>query len=367
LRQGAEKVNQGKRAPPPPSNPIAGANEDQEDPALKVWMVTFRNMKNVILTCDLEVRSKYVLKNFGHSLISSCSLNNRALADLFEVLNQNGHQFNPTFWKVILSEIILPLFDRLSGEPGDAAQQQTFSDDVTVWISTTLVNALKLFVELYTNFPLLTSIAINPLLDLLMKCILQENDTLAKLGSSCIVDYIEHNCAVFTESDWDNICGRLVKLFEITRPTELFFEADYEPGQTAVPHPLGLPFAPKPERKQYPKIIVKCVLHLLVIQTIHKILGCSKRDSIYGSLHQKHVFQLGDALYQSYIFAKVFNEHMVLRHTLHQIGFMKQIPNLVKQETSAVACYIILLSHIYSDKSPQQALISKEVERRLLP
>ena len=58
LRQGAEKANQGKRAPPPPSNPIAGANEDQEDPALKVWMVTFRNMKNVILTCDLEVRSK---------------------------------------------------------------------------------------------------------------------------------------------------------------------------------------------------------------------------------------------------------------------------------------------------------------------
>lgn len=287
---------------------------------------------------------------------------------MFEVLHQNGHQFNPTFWQVILSEIILPLFDTLGGEPGAAPQQQqSYSEEITVWMSTTLVNTLKLFVELYSNFPLLTTIGINPLLDLLMKCILQENDTLAKLGSSCTVDYIEQNCAVFTEKDWDNICGRLVKLFEITRPNELFFEPDYEPGQTVVPHPLGLPFAPKPARKQYPRIIVKCVLHLLVIQTVHKILTCSKRDAIYGSLHQKHVFCLGDALYQSFIFAQVFNDHMVLRHTLHQIGFMKQIPNLVKQETSAVACYIILLSRMFSDKSPQQALISKEVERRLLP
>jgi hypothetical protein len=61
LRQGAERANQGKRAPAPPSNPIAGVNEDEHDPALKVWMVTFRNMKSVILTCDLEVRSKYSL------------------------------------------------------------------------------------------------------------------------------------------------------------------------------------------------------------------------------------------------------------------------------------------------------------------
>ena len=58
LRQGAEKANQGKRAPIPPANPIAGVNEDEDDPALKVWMVTFKNMKHVIFTCELEVRSK---------------------------------------------------------------------------------------------------------------------------------------------------------------------------------------------------------------------------------------------------------------------------------------------------------------------
>ena len=262
-----------------------------------------------------------------------------------------------------MSEIILPLFDLLNKDP----IEQAISEEVNVWMSTTLVGALKHVVELYTKFPLLTTIAINPLLDLLMKCTLQENDTLAKLGSLCVVAYIEQNCSVFTEADWDNICSRLVKLFEITRPNELFFELEYEQGQEVIPHPLGLPFSAKPTRKEYPRIIVKCVLHLLIIQMIHKILVCSKSNEIYGSLRQKHVFRLGDALYESYIFAQGFNDHILLRHTLHQIGFMKQLPNLVKQETSAVSCYILLLSRMFSDKSPQQALISKEVERRLLP
>lgn len=285
----------------------------------------------------------------------------RALIDLFEVLGQNGHQFNQSFWTVILKEILLPLFSILDIEP----MNRPNTDESNIWISTTLVSALTHLVDLYSAFPILTTIAIDPILDLLMNCILQENDTLAKLGSNCIVDYVEKNCTYFSESNWDNICNRLIKLMVITRPNELFFELDN--GEENTSPPLGLAFAPKPSRKQFPKIIVKCVLHLLVIQTLHKILNSQKRNEIYGALSQRHVFKLGDCFYDSFQFAKSFNMNNSLRQALHQMGFMKQVPNLIKQETSAVACYLVLLSRMFSDKSPQQALISREIERRLIP
>lgn len=289
----------------------------------------------------------------------------RALNDLFEVLLQNGHQFKDVFWQDVLKEIILPLFSQLSADPNSKEN----GEEAAIWMSTTLVGALKLLVDLYTSFPVLTTIALDPFLDLLMSCVLQENDTLAKLGSTSIVDFVERNCHSFSEESWDKICKRIVKLFQLTRPVDLFFAVELPADELdlAPQPPPGFSYASKPTRKEFPKIIVKCVLHLVVIQTLYRILTCPKRDEIYTTFSQKHVFLLGDALYQSYIFAQKFNEALPLRQALHQMGFMKQLPNLVKQETSSVACYLILLSKMYNDNSPQQRLVSGEIEKRLLP
>jgi brefeldin A-inhibited guanine nucleotide-exchange protein len=288
----------------------------------------------------------------------------RALTDLFEILLQNGHQFKDSFWQTILKEIILPLFSNLSSE----SNNKDNGEEGAIWMSTTLVSALKHLVDLYTSFPILTIIALDPFLDLLMSCVLQENDTLAKLGSSSIVDFVERNCHTFDDEVWDKICKRIVKLFNLTRPADLFFEVELPANDEQVPlPPPGFSYASKPTRKEFPKIIVKCVLHLVVIQTLYRILTCPKRDEIYTAFSQKHVFLLGDSLYKSYVFAQKFNEALPLRQALHQMGFMKQLPNLVKQETSSIACYLILLSKMYNDNSPQQRLVSSEIEKRLLP
>jgi brefeldin A-inhibited guanine nucleotide-exchange protein len=258
-------------------------------------------------------------------------------------------------------DILLPLFDVLS-----KGENKETTEEMVIWMSTTLVNAMKLLVDLFGVFPILITIALDPLLDVFMASLLQENDTLAKLGSSSLHDFIESNCLVFTDAMWTNICSRIVKLFDLTRPDDLYFEVQ-SPDGTLSTCPSGLKFASKPERKNFQKIIVKCILHLLIIQMLSKILNSAKKDSIYGSLSQKHVFSLGDALYHSYILAQRFNENTPLRHALHQMGFMKQLPNLVKQETSSVSCYLVLLSRMYGDRSPQQMLIAKDIERRLLP
>ena len=51
LRQGAERLHR--------ENSEGGKNsENSDDPSARLWMVTFHNMKKIIMTCELEVRSK---------------------------------------------------------------------------------------------------------------------------------------------------------------------------------------------------------------------------------------------------------------------------------------------------------------------
>ena len=88
LRSSAEKMNVGQEASVVPQNPNSTLEKD--DPNQKSWMITFQNMQRVILTCELEIRTK-------------------ALTDLFELLVSNGHHFSSSFWKIILMDILLGL------------------------------------------------------------------------------------------------------------------------------------------------------------------------------------------------------------------------------------------------------------------
>jgi brefeldin A-inhibited guanine nucleotide-exchange protein len=299
-------------------------------------------MKKVIHTGELEVRSK-------------------ALSDLFEMLFENGHAFQKSFWITILNEIILPIFDEIKKDPTDR-----ISEEQTVWISTTLVSAMRLLTDLYGTFHCLIETCLDSLLDLIMICILQENDTLARLGSSCLISFIEKNVAVFSPLVWDNILTRIVTVFDTTTPKELYFEVENNNG--IVYHtPFNMAYYSKPTRKEFPKIIVKCVLHLIAIQTVQKILENEQQDLIFESFKRRHVFTLGDCLYRSYIFAQMFNDNIPLREALLKMGFMKTLPNLVKQETSACIVYLKLLSRMYRDKTATGFSIFKEIESRLLP
>jgi brefeldin A-inhibited guanine nucleotide-exchange protein len=286
----------------------------------------------------------------------------RVLDDLFDVVTQNGYQFSESVWLLILNEIFFPLLENIKIE----SSQRSNTEFLNLWMSTTMVGAFRLLIQLYSSFPILTRIAFEPLEQLMMACILQENDTLAKLGSVCISEYIEKNCQVFSSDNWESLIGKIVELFDKTLPKELFFEIQYPIGEIC-PVPSNIQLALAPTRKQYPKIVAKCVLHLNVIQTIDTILKCSNRDTIYKSLTQSQIFSLGDSLCESYIFAKMFNENLYLRQELLKMGFMKQLPNLLRQETSAMSSYITLLSKIFVDDSPLQSLVSKQVELMLLP
>ena len=252
-----------------------------------------------------------------------------------------------------------------------------------------------------------------------------DNETLARIGSTCLQQFIENNVSKIDENFWEKICRMFIDLFEDTTPYALFF--DYRPqapqpppGVVAPPEydlttqtnrtqsikspslisidPVDSAFSPnslkvtspveiesplqvsienyvpditgrpRPERKDFPAIISKCVLHLLVIQTLQEVLdsGIDKK-AVYNALSSKHLFVLLDCLEKSYRFSKAFNEEMELRMALYRMGFMKQLPNLLKQETSSVLIYLSILIRMYLDEKDERVCIREEIERRFLP
>ncbi|KAJ3273314.1 guanine nucleotide exchange protein for ADP-robosylation factor [Terramyces sp. JEL0728] len=323
------------------SKPVVKSKAKEEEGSDKQWMVTFSNMKNVILTCELEVRQS-------------------SLTNLFEIMFESGDEFTNDLWIQILKEIIMPLFDELK----DPTKSRKSKEDVQIWLSTTLTTTMKLLVELYTKFPILSEIALDGLLDLISLVILQENDTLARLGSSCLQEYVEHNLEAINSDIWDNIINRVLYWLDVTTPKDLVF--DYS-NSGAADSEFGFPYMKKPVRKEFPKIITKCVLHLIIVQTVNKLFVGASGTTLFQTLQSQHIYTIGDAIYKSYNFAKTFNQQMELRQALHQMGFMKTLPNLLKQETVSVSTYLTILSHVFADNSPQSKDMNFEIERRLLP
>jgi brefeldin A-inhibited guanine nucleotide-exchange protein len=89
----------------------------------------------------------------------------------------------------------------------------------------------------------------------------------------------------------------------------------------------------------------------------------------------------------SYQFARMFNEDKELRTGLWKVGeftesshgmthtrltgypsgFMKHLPNLLKQESSSAATLVHILLRMYYDPRPEHQTVRPQVAERLLP
>ncbi|XP_020392397.2 brefeldin A-inhibited guanine nucleotide-exchange protein 1-like [Rhincodon typus] len=146
------------------------------------------------------------------------------------------------------------------------------------------------------------------------------------------------------------------------------------------------------EQKLFAALLIKCVVQLELIQTIDNIvffpatskkedaenLAAAQRDAINTDVHvekqdqgmyryltSKQLFKLLDCLLESHRFAKSFNSNNEQRTALWKAGFKgKSKPNLLKQETSSVACGLRILFRMYTDKNRRDAWV--EVQQRLL-
>lgn len=142
------------------------------------------------------------------------------------------------FWDTVCQEILFPIFAVLKSSQ-DLSRFST-QEDMSVWLSTTMIQALRDLIDLYTFYFDILERFLDGLLDLLCVCICQglsfvsiyisifkiflENDTLARIGTSCLQQLLENNVAKLSAARWERVTTTFVRLFRTTTPYQLFDE-----------------------------------------------------------------------------------------------------------------------------------------------
>lgn len=424
----SQKAAGAKDAPQAEGLPKQPSRQTQEE---QFWFPVLFAFHDVLMTGeDLEVRS-------------------RALNYLFDTLTRYGGEFPRDFWDTLWRQLLYPIFMVLKDRKA-INHEAANHEELSVWLSTTLIQALRNMITLFTHFFDSLEYMLDRFLDLLALCICQENDTLARIGSNCLQQLILQNVTKFTPANWDRIVGAFVDLFARTEAKELFSaatsasytnESSYSNGASDAPktpstlddgasimsanalningisdaseEPMGEgrptegsgslslssdkerspspaspaspsrrkqseleDFAAGPAKHQAPivvtaarrryfnQIITKCVLQLLMIETVSELFN---NDAVYASIPAHLLLRLMALLKKSYHFAKRFNEDVDLRTRLFREGFMKQPPNLLKQESGSASVYVLILLRMYADQSDERTASRPETEAALIP
>ncbi|KIW26122.1 uncharacterized protein PV07_09248 [Cladophialophora immunda] len=373
------------------------------------WYPVLIAYQDVLMTGeDLEVRS-------------------RALTYLFETLIRYGGDFPTEFWDVLWRQLLYPIFVVLQSK--SEMSKAPNHEELSVWLSTTMIQALRNMITLFTHYFDSLEHMLDRFLDLLTLCICQENDTIARIGSNCLQQLILQNVTKFSPEHWSRIVSAFVELFNRTTAYELFSAAatmsDARPspghdgseglsisGTTIVETPTtnGAPMsfhgatpslesqsssaAPLPEipqtqstqeledyrphsdmqapapvvtaarRRFFNKIITNCVLQLLMIETVAELFS---NDSVYAQIPSAELLRLMALLKKSYQFAKKFNGDKELRMALWRQGFMRQPPNLLKQESGSANTYVSILLRMYHDEGEERRSSRDQTEGALIP
>ncbi len=330
-------------------------------------------------------------------------------------------------------------------------------EELSVWLSSTMVQALRNMITLFTHYFSSLEYMLDRFLDLLTLCICQENDTIARIGSNCLQQLILQNVNKFQPDHWTKIVGAFVELFERTTAYQLFSAAtssssssltnggttprtpgtdagsitdlqltgtptEEEPSKRGPDDALRINGLPTPNestvgaeepdssvadhsssalrstsppsnrtpgtpseledyrpqsgiqqqpvvvtaarRRFFNKIITRCVLQLLMIETVNELFS---NDAVYAQIPSPELLRLMGLLKKSFMFAKKFNGDKDLRMRLWREGFMKQPPNLLKQESGSAATYISILLRMYHDEGEERKRNRVDTESALIP
>ncbi|KAK7402927.1 guanine nucleotide exchange protein for ADP-robosylation factor [Neonectria punicea] len=381
------------------------------------WFPVLFAFHDVLMTGeDLEVRSN-------------------ALEYFFEALLKYGGDFPPEFWDILWRQQLYPIFLVLRSRP--EMSNVLNHEELSVWLSTTMIQALRNMITLFTHYFDALEYMLDRFLELLALCICQENDTISRIGSNCLQQLILKNVTKFKSQHWTKLVGAFCELFERTTAYQLFTATTINSTASLEPPPNGLdfsgptsprgegetpvdekslkingveethltsdddsiipPLSPRPadedlqmpnappqleefrpssnlqqqpvvvtaaRRRFFNRIISRCVLQLLMIETVNELFG---NDTVYAHIPSTELLRLMALLKRSFQFARRFNEDKELRMRLWREGFMKQPPNLLKQESGSAATYISILFRMFADNAPERLQSRPDVEAALVP
>ncbi|KAM9855174.1 brefeldin A-inhibited guanine nucleotide-exchange protein 2, partial [Aulostomus maculatus] len=354
-------------------------------------------------------------------IINRCKLDvrTRGLTVMFEIMKSYGHTFEKHWWHDLF-RIVFRIFDNMK-----LPEQQT---EKTEWMTTTCNHALYAICDVFTQFyEPLSEILLADIFTQLQWCVRQDNEQLARSGTNCLENLVILNGEKFSPQVWNITCSCMLEIFQNTSPQVLLtwrpagqeeeaadakhFDADFDSqSQSSYDRALserghsqmssddtwkGKSNARVSDQKLFAGLLIKCVVQLELIQTIDNIvfypatskkedaenMAAAQRDALeeceaeggesgldqgmYKHMTSAHLFKLLDCLLESHTFAKDFNSNNEQRTALWRAGFKgKSKPNLLKQETSSLACSLRILFRMYSDPQLQDSW--PDIQTRLL-
>lgn len=326
--------------------------DQRKQTLVKLWLPIFSGFHTIIMSGDeLEVRL-------------------RALSHLFDTIKEYGAHFDPEFWNLVMDKVLFPFFAVVNNRPWSLGIDELVDDKTLVWLLTTFIQALNLLLSLVTvyfdqlrnQFPLV--------LQLLVLCVCQENDTIAKIGRECFYLFLVHNCALFEDDEWEKVLVASQELFEMTTAVELFrldplkrvpTGPDSDVSEEAAP---ATPTAPGAAHKEKLLIVVKLVLQLYMIQTFSELF---EHDGFYDAIPYRYLIDMAALLNKLYEFSHSFNEDYDLRVRLWNGGVIERLPNLLKQELSSLAVFINIMFRVYCDDDKCTAKEKQQLLSQVIP
>ncbi|CAB1335935.1 unnamed protein product, partial [Coregonus sp. 'balchen'] len=297
-------------------------------------------------------------------IINRCKLDirTRGLTVMFEIMKSYGHTFEKHWWHDLFRIFYEPLSE-------------------------------VLLADLFTQ---------------LQWCVRQDNEQLARSGTNCLENLVILNGEKFSPEvllTWrpagqeeEAGDGKHMDVDFDTQSQSSYDRALSEKGgqsqiSTASDETWkGKPHARVADQKLFAGLLIKCVVQLELIQTIDNIVfypATSKKEDadnmaaaqvyhndhrdaleegeqgMYRHLSSQHLFKLLDCLLESHAFARDFNSSNEQRTALWRAGFKgKSKPNLLKQETSSLACSLRILFRMYCDRQLQDSW--PDIQTRLL-
>lgn len=333
---------------------------------------------------------------------------------MFEIMKSYGHTFENHWWHDLF-RIVFRIFDNMK-----LPEQQTEKSE---WMMTTCNHALYAICDVFTQFyEDLNGILLSDIFAQLHWCVKQDNEQLARSGTNCLENLVILNGKKFSPEVWDQTCNCMLDIFKTTIPSVLLawrpsgmeedssdrrydLDIDHQSMSSMERNPSeraqsqvseenwkGKSSERLADQKLFAGLLIKCVVQLELIQTIDNIvffpatskkedaehLAAAQRDALEEEIHIEsedqgmykfmstpHLFKLLDSLQESHSFAKAFNSNNEQRTALWRAGFKgKSKPNLLKQETSSLACCLRILFRMYTD--PQRQDSWNVIEQRLL-
>uniref|UniRef100_A0A7N8Y5P8 ADP-ribosylation factor guanine nucleotide-exchange factor 2 (brefeldin A-inhibited) n=1 Tax=Mastacembelus armatus TaxID=205130 RepID=A0A7N8Y5P8_9TELE len=333
-------------------------------------------------------------------IINRCKLDvrTRGLTVMFEIMKSYGHTFEKHWWHDLF-RIVFRIFDNMK-----LPEQQT---EKTEWMTTTCNHALYAICDVFTQFyEPLSEILLADIFTQLQWCVRQDNEQLARSGTNCLENLVILNGEKFSPDVWNITCSCMLEIFQNTSPHAVIVngvfgtvhlqdadfdsqsQSSYDRAQSERGHSQMSSddtWKGKSNQKLFAGLLIKCVVQLELIQTIDNIVfypATSKKEDaenmaaaqggklgsdqgMYRYMTSAHLFKLLDCLLESHTFAKDFNSNNEQRTALWRAGFKgKSKPNLLKQETSSLACSLRILFRMYSDPQLQDSW--PDIQTRLL-